>query len=250
MRVARVTAVLAPCRIIGRALTSARETARPSARRLAAAGLVLGAVAVSAEDIAPASADSRHPVRSLLEMRQENVVVQKFDLSCGAAALATLLKYQFGDSVTEKEVTQGLIRRQEYIEHPELVRVREGFSLLDMKRYAATRGYVGIGYGHLEMDDLLKLAPIIVAVSPLGYNHFVIFRGMVGDNVLLADPAFGNRTMSREKFEQIQIDFPEIGKVGFIITRDGNPAPPGQLAARASEFIASPGDLTRQVVGY
>src|SRR3977135_115461 len=63
----------------------------------------------------PASADAKSPVRSLLEMREQAVITQKSDLSCGAAALATLLNFQFGDRVTEKEVTAGLIRRQEYI---------------------------------------------------------------------------------------------------------------------------------------
>jgi predicted double-glycine peptidase len=187
--------------------------------------------------IPAASADSKGPVRSLLELREQNVITQKSDLSCGAAALATLLTFQFGDRVSEREVTAGLIRRQEYIEHPELVRVREGFSLLDLKRYVTGRGYTGIGYGNLDISDLVGLAPIIVAVSPLGYNHFVIFKGMIGDQVFLADPAFGNRTMSREKFDQIRIDFPEIGKIGFIITRDGRPAPPGQLAVGKSEFV-------------
>lgn len=234
--------------------TSYRVSAKSAMRwkRTKSAGLclVLGTISLCASGFPAASADLRGPVRSLLEMRQESVIVQKSDLSCGAAALATLLNFQFGDRVTEKEVTGGLIRRQEYIEQPELVRVREGFSLLDMKRYAASRGYVGIGYGNLDMADLLKLAPIIVAVSPIGFNHFVVFRGMIGDKVLLADPAFGNRTMSREKFEQMQIDFPEIGKVGFIITRDGKPAPPGQLAVRASDFVAPSGDQTRQVVGF
>ena len=111
----------------------------------------------------------------MLEMRHENVIVQKFDLSCGAAALATILNYQFGDPVTEREVTTGLIRRKEYIEHPELVRVRQGFSLLDMKRYLGTRGYVGTGYGNMEFADLQKLAPIIVAVSPDRLQSFPDF---------------------------------------------------------------------------
>jgi len=212
--------------------------------------LLLGAVVAAALGAPSASADSRGPVRSMLEMREQSVVVQKFDLSCGAAALGTLLNFQFGDHVGEKEIARGLIRRKEYIEQPELVRLREGFSLLDMRRYVATRGYIGIGYGKLEMADLLKLAPIIVAVSPLGYNHFVIFRGMIGDRVLLADPAFGNRTMSREKFEQIWIDYPEIGKVGFIVTRNGKPAPPGRLALRASDFLAPSADLVRQGLGF
>ena len=186
----------------------------------------------------------------MLEIREENVVVQKFDLSCGAAALATLMNFQLGDQVTEKEIARGLISRKEYIELPELVRLRQGFSLLDMRRYVATRGYVGIGYGKLEIDDLPKLAPIIVAVSPLGYNHFIIFRGMIGDRVLLADPAYGNRTMSREKFERIWINYPEIGKVGFIVTRNGQPAPPGRLSIQVSKFIAPSSDLVRQELGF
>ena len=33
----------------------------------------------------------RNPVRSLLEIRQEGVIVQKWETSCAAAALATVL---------------------------------------------------------------------------------------------------------------------------------------------------------------
>ena len=186
----------------------------------------------------------------MIELRERDVVVQKFDLSCGAAALATILRYQFGDNVSERDVTRGLIRRKEYIEHPELVRVRQGFSLLDLKRYVATRGYVGVGYGNLTMNDLLKLAPIIVAVSPFGYNHFVVFRGMIGDQVLVADPAYGNRTMSREKFEKLQINFPKIGRVGFIVTRNGEQAPPGRLAVSAADFVIPSPDVVRQFLAF
>jgi predicted double-glycine peptidase len=207
-----------------------------------------GAVLLALASASAASAETSAPVRSMLEIRHHSVVVQKFDLSCGAAALATLLNYQFGDHVTEKEVTRGLIRRKEYIEHPELVRVRQGFSLLDLKRYVATRGYVGVGYGNLEMADLVKLAPLIVAVSPFGYNHFVVFKGLVGDRVVLADPGYGNRTMSRKKFEDMQINFPKIGKVGFIVTRDGHQAPPGELAIDDYDLIIPSGDVLRQVL--
>jgi predicted double-glycine peptidase len=197
---------------------------------------------------AASATETRGPVLSMLEMRERGVVVQKFDLSCGAAALATLLNYQFGDRVTEKEVTRGLIRRREYIEHPELVRIRQGFSLLDLKRYVATRGYVGVGYGNLEMADLVKLAPLIVAVSPFGYNHFVVFKGVVGDRVVLADPAFGNRTMTREKFQKMMIDFPKIGRVGFVVTRNGSQAPPGDLTIEPTDVLVPSGDVLRQVL--
>jgi predicted double-glycine peptidase len=176
-------------------------------------------------------------VKSLFEMRRENVVVQQWDLSCGAAALTTLLNYQHGDFVTEKEVANALMSRPEYIKFPGLVTIRQGFSLLDLKRYVDARGYKGMGYGQLTLDDLIKKAPIIVPVSIFGYNHFVIFRGIQGNRVLLADPAWGNRTMLVELFENIRIDFPQIGKVGFAISRLDGIEPLNRLAPNANDFV-------------
>ena len=185
----------------------------------------------------PALADGRGPVKSLLEMRQDRVVVQQWDLSCGAAALATLLNYQHGDPVSEREIAKGLIGREEYIENPALVRVRHGFSLLDLKRYVDGRGYKGIGYGQLTLEDLIEQAPIMVPINSLGYNHFVVFRGAQGNRVLLADPAFGNRTMLAAKFQNAWLNYPEFGRVGFVVARADETQPPNRLAPVPSDFV-------------
>lgn len=176
-------------------------------------------------------------VKSLFEMRRENVVVQQWDLSCGAAALTTLLNFQHHDMVTEKQVATALMGREEYIKYPMLINIRQGFSLLDLKRYVDGRGYQGIGYGKLTLDDLVKKAPIIVPINTWGYNHFVVFRGMKGNRVLLADPAWGNRTMLIKQFEAAWIDFPQIGKVGFVVARTDGASPPNLLEPRAEEFV-------------
>ena len=39
------------------------------------------------------AAEGRTPVRSLLEIRREGVIVQKWETSCAAAALATVLTF-------------------------------------------------------------------------------------------------------------------------------------------------------------
>jgi predicted double-glycine peptidase len=102
-----------------------------------------------------------------------------------------LLRYGFGESLTEKEIAHGLISRGEYIEHPELVRIRQGFSLLDLKRYVEAHGYKGLGYPELTLSDLIEEAPIMVPINALGYNHFVIFRGIMGGSCAPCRPRLG-----------------------------------------------------------
>jgi len=175
-------------------------------------------------------------VETLLEKRQRNVILQQWELSCAAAALATVLRYQHGLPVTERSVALGLINRPEYIVNPELVRQRQGFSLLDMKRLTDRMGYMGIGFGQLTFDDLLQRAPAIVPVNTQGYPHFVVFRGATSKRVLLADPAFGNVTLSISKFLDGWINYRDIGHVGFIVTKAGELSTPGRLRADFSDF--------------
>jgi hypothetical protein len=176
-------------------------------------------------------------VKSLLEMRQRGVVIQQWDLSCGAAALATILRYQYDDPVTEREIARGLINRKEYLADPTLVRAREGFSLLDLKRYVDGHGYEGVGYGSLSLANLMEQAPILVPVNFNGYNHFVVFRGIRGNRVLLADPGYGNRTMLVEQFEDAWLNYPQVGRVGFVVQRPNGPPRSNRLAPRDEDFL-------------
>lgn len=183
-----------------------------------------------------AAAKQWSPVASLYEKRTEHVVLQQTDLSCGAAALATILRYQHGETVSERDVALGLIARKQYLEQPDLVRIRQGFSLLDLKRYTDSLGYAGTAYGGLEFDDLVEHAPAIVAIRLFGYNHFVVFRGIVRNRVLLADPAYGNRTLSVKRFTRAWTDYAGIGRVGFVVKRKDGLIPPDRLAPRPAEF--------------
>jgi len=163
---------------------------------------------------AAASGPPRH-FRSLLELRHDNVVTQQWALSCGAAALATILTYEYGDAVSEKAVAEGLLRRTE----PLKVKQRGGFSLLDLKRYAQSRGYDAIGLAELTVQQLVERAPAIVPMYAASTNHFVVFRGLLDNGrVALADPAWGNRTIPLEEFEGAWVKH-----IAFLIGRaDGD----------------------------
>jgi predicted double-glycine peptidase len=56
---------------------------------------------------------SQYDVKSWTEFRDENLVKQQYDYSCGAASLATVLKYFFNEEVTEKEIIKALPAQRE-----------------------------------------------------------------------------------------------------------------------------------------
>jgi predicted double-glycine peptidase len=135
-------------------------------------------------------------VTSLKEARFRSTVRQHVDFSCGSAAVATLLSYHYDMPVSEEQVFNTMYA------HGDQPRIqREGFSLLDMKRYLAQLGFTADGF----VQPLNKLAeahlPAIVRVAENGYWHFVVIKGMDDERVLIGDPAGGTRTMRRDVFE-------------------------------------------------
>lgn len=144
------------------------------------------------------------PVRSLLEMRQENLIIQQWDNSCAAAALATILTFDKRYPVTEEQVALGMLKQT----NPLRVKHRGGFSLLDMKRYLVEQGFESDGFAEMSVDDLAAQVPMIVPIRVRGYDHFVIVRQVNEGDIQIADPGFGNYRMPRSRFTDV---WPGIG---------------------------------------
>ncbi len=176
---------------------------------------------------------------SLLEQRQRHVVIQQWDLSCGAAAMATLMNFQHGERFREREIAESMLRRT----NPLTVRIKGGFSLLDLKRFAGSQGYRGSGYLNLQFDQLAALQPAIVPVNLGDFNHFVVFRGTAGDKVLVADPAFGNRTISRQDFDKGW-----LGQIAFVVRRRDDIEPPNVLGVEPVDLLRVPSQMIRQAL--
>ncbi len=147
-------------------------------------------------------------IESIRERAFSRTVHQQFDFSCGSAAVATLLTYQYGDPVTEQDVFQAMW------DHGDQAKIRQdGFSLLDMKRYLDARGYQSNGY-EVPIEKLIENSvPAVMLISDHGYNHFVVIKGLSKDRVLLGDPSAGARVMSRERFQEILVT-----PIVFVIT--------------------------------
>ncbi|WP_298270887.1 C39 family peptidase [Geobacter sp.] len=137
-------------------------------------------------------------VMSMQERRFRSTIRQQNDFSCGSAALATLLTYHYEDKVSEQQVFDAMFDAGDQ----ERIR-REGFSMLDMKKYLEANGYGANGY-KIDLPKLAKIGvPAIALINHNGYKHFVVVKGVTAKEVLLGDPSLGTRTVQRPEFEKM-----------------------------------------------
>ncbi|MFD1787036.1 C39 family peptidase [Sphingomonas floccifaciens] len=136
------------------------------------------------------------PVGTVEERKFIGVIRQQYDFSCGSAALATLLRHHYDFAVTEAVAFRGMWARGDR----EQIR-RVGFSLLDMKRWLASRGLEADGY-KVPLEQIATTGiPGIALIAVKNYRHFVVVKGVTKHEVLLGDPSFGLTVMPRDQFQ-------------------------------------------------
>jgi uncharacterized protein len=137
-------------------------------------------------------------VSSMRELRFKSTIAQRYDFSCGSAALATLLTYHYEDPVDEARIFTAMYDKGD----KEKIH-KEGFSLLDMKNYLESNGYKADGF-RISLDKLIEVGvPAIVLIHTRGFKHFVVIKGATQKDVLLGDPALGNKVVTRAEFENM-----------------------------------------------
>jgi uncharacterized protein len=137
-------------------------------------------------------------ISTLKEVKYRDTIHQKYDFSCGSAAVATLLTYQYDYPVNEQ-----LVFEQMYAHGDRRKINKEGFSLLDIKFYLASIGFDADGF-HASLDQLQKAGlPAIVLIEDRGYHHFVVIKGIRYGRVLVGDPARGTRAIPLDRFNQL-----------------------------------------------
>ncbi len=143
-------------------------------------------------------------VWSYKEIKQWQVVMQKYDYSCGAAVLATIARYYWGDKVDETYFLEMLPKLA--LTDAELKdRVENGLTLTDLRNLAQKAGY-DASMGKVEFSELAEArVPVIVGITVRKHEHFAVFRGTDWAYAYLADPIRGNvRTPVPEFLDQWQ----------------------------------------------
>lgn len=173
-----------------------------------------------------------------------SVVRQRYDFSCGSAAVATLLTYHYDHPIDEHTPFKVMwsLGDQEAIK-------RVGFSMLDMRNYLQSLGYRAEGF-KLRPEQLIEVKrPVIVLLDLDGFKHFVVVKGQTKDQVLVGDSVLGLTKYSIEDFARYWngialaiVDGPIKGRPKYNLASDWNrwsEAPTDQVVAENAI-----GDLT------
>ena len=127
------------------------------------------------------------PTISWKARRDQGIVKQGFDYSCGATALATIL-HLYGKQATELELLQAMDIQDRMI------------SLEDMARVLPSLGFKAQGLA-VSFEQLNQLqVPVIAYLRLDGNTHFTVLLGTSDDFVWLGDPSWGNRLLSKAHF--------------------------------------------------
>ena len=112
-------------------------------------------------------------VQSFRAQKFSTTIHQKYDFSCGSAALATLITFTYQRPTTESQIFASMYENGDQTE------IRQyGFSLLDMKNYLSRIGVASGGF-RAPLSKLVEVhIPAIVLINEHGYRHFVVIRGI------------------------------------------------------------------------
>lgn len=127
-------------------------------------------------------------VKTWKMLRDEEIVKQDLDYSCGAASAATIMNGFYGLDVTEAELLDGM-------------EADGAASFQDLADVVKGHGLKGVGVA-LNFEQLRQLkVPAIAYLKYRGDDHFTVVRGVAEDgSVLVGDPSWGNRRFTMHQF--------------------------------------------------
>ena len=124
-------------------------------------------------------------------MNKKKIVLQDGFKECGAASLLSIIRYYKGNYPMEKLL--------------ELTKTgKSGTTFYNLKQAAEEIGFKVTAY---KLDSIEKLdtitLPVICHIIENNYEHFVVIYKITNNNIIIMDPAYGERIIDKEKFKSL-----------------------------------------------
>lgn len=168
--------------------------------------------------------------QTVQDMRNNKVIYQELDTSCGGAALSMLLEYSLGIKTTEEEVINFVAKKRDF----------DAVNFKDMGEFAQSKGVEGYGqYADFNtMWDYInkRNVPFIVRIHAADGDkvvsqedkyqfHFVVVKGIFNELVSISDPTpvvGGNIQYNKEEFLKMIKLKNGRAEIFFVIPKEGS----------------------------
>ncbi|MFA6138636.1 MAG: cysteine peptidase family C39 domain-containing protein [Sulfurimonas sp.] len=129
-------------------------------------------------------------VKSLKELKYDDVVAQTYEESCGASSLATLMN-RYGENISEKDLLNDF-------------NTTDMVNFLDIQNIAIKKGFRAKGYKITkDIFEQLNIPVIARVLRHKEYPHFIVVQNLKGDFVLSLDPSNGKSVISKNEFYSV-----------------------------------------------
>lgn len=146
-------------------------------------------------------------VKSYAEIKNEKVIRQNYEESCGAASLATLINILDDNNLTELDLLKTMSGQKLYTDMVSFADLNDAVKKLD---------YESNSY-KIDKDSLDKLLniPILVKIEDdPRFPHFVVIINHKGDYLQILDPSYGEYISSKREFYSV---WDRYNKGGFAL---------------------------------
>ncbi|EDP6853976.1 peptidase C39 [Campylobacter upsaliensis] len=146
-------------------------------------------------------------VKSYQEIKNEKVIRQNYEESCGAASLATLINILDDSNLTESDLLKAMSGQQLYTDMVSFADLNDAVKKLGFqsKSYKIDR----------KILESIMSVPILVKIEDdPRFPHFVVIINYKGNYLQILDPSYGEYISSKREFYSV---WDRYNKGGFAL---------------------------------
>lgn len=146
-------------------------------------------------------------VKSYAEIKNEKVIRQNYEESCGAASLATLINTLDDNNLTELDLLKTMSGQKLYTDM---------VSFADLNDAAKKLGYESKSYkvDRNILENIISVPILVKIEDDPRFPHFVVIINHKGDYLQILDPSYGEYISSKREFYSV---WDRYNKGGFAL---------------------------------
>ena len=142
------------------------------------------------------SANAEWVVKSYQEIKNEKVIRQNYEQSCGAASLATLINTLDDNNLTELDLLKTMSEQQLYTDM---------VSFADLNDAVKKLGYESKSYkvDRKILENIISVPILVKIEDDPRFPHFVVIINHKGNYLQILDPSYGEYISSKREFYSV-----------------------------------------------